>query len=184
MKRLPSLHGAVVNDRLRCASNRNVDNAVANVVARDTEGMGCRRARTAGCKCRTLHAEFDANVCASRGTYDAQQRQRVGCALPFDKQRAIGVLKGHETASARANDAGRAVGISDRELKARLLNCLVGRRSGKPRVTVGVYDKLIAFEVLQPRLGIKILDLRCNQNFEIFKREPAKVADAALAGLH
>ena len=65
-----------------------------------------------------------------------------------------------------------------------MLHRLVGRRGGEPRVAVGVHDELVALEVLQPRLGIEVLDLRGDEDLEILEGKAAERRDAALADLH
>ncbi len=137
----------------------------------------------AGGERRALDAELDADVGGGRRADDAQQRQRVRGALVLDEQVAIGLLEGDEAAGARADDAGRAVGIGERHLEARLLHRLVGGGGGEPRVAVGVHDDLVALEVLQPRLGIEVLDLGGDQDLQILERKAAELGDAALAGL-
>ena len=147
-----------------------------DVVAGDADGVRRRRAGAAGGEGRTLDAELDADVGAGRGADDAQQRQRVGGALALDEQRAIGILEGDETAGTRADDAGRAIGVGHGNGEARLLDRLVGRRGGEPRVAVGVHDELVTLEVLQPRLGIEVLDLRGDEDLEILERKAAERA--------
>ena len=59
-------------------------------------------------------------------------------ALVLDEQVAIGFLEGDEAAGARADDAGRAVGIVEGNLEARLLDGLLGGGGGEPGIAVGV----------------------------------------------
>ena len=128
-----------------------------------------------------LDAELDADVGAGRGADDAQKRQRMGGAPALEEEVAVGLLVGDEAARARADDAGRAIGIGDRKLEARLLHRLIGRGCREPGVAVGVQDELVALEVLQAGLGIEILDLRRDENLEIFEWKALERGDAALA---
>ena len=165
------------------AGDGDVDHAVADVVPGSADRVRRRGTGAAGRVGRALHAELDADVGGGGGTDDTQQRQRVGGALILDEQVAIGFLEGDKAAGARADDAGRAVGIDERNLEAGLLDGLVGRCCCEPRVAVGMHDDLVALEMAQPRLVIEILDLRRDQDLEILERETAELGNAALAGL-
>ena len=179
--RLPGLHGAVADDALRCPDDGHVDKPMADVVAADADGVRGRRAGAAGGERRPLDPVFDADVGRSRGADDAQQRQRMRGALVADEEIAIGRLHGHQTARARSNDAGRAVGLVEGHLEARLPHGFVGRGRGKPRIAVGIQDDLVALEVLELGLVVEILDLGRDQDLEVFEGKAAELADAELA---
>ena len=108
----------------------------------------------------------------------------MGGAPALEEEVAVGLLVGDEAAGARADDAGRAIGVGDWKLEARLLHRLIGGGCREPGVAVGVQDELVALEVLEADLGIEILDLRRNEDLEIFERKALERGDAALAGLH
>ena len=168
---LPGPHGAVVDDALGGADDGDVDQAVADVVAPDADGVRRRRAGAAGGERRALDAVLDADMGRRRGADDAQQRQRMGGALVVDEEIAVGGLQRTQAAGARADDAGRAIGVLERHLEARLLDGLVGRRGREPGVAVGVQDDLVALEVLEPRLGVEVLDLGGDQDLEVVEVE-------------
>lgn len=129
---LPGLHGTVVDDGLGGTSNGNVDHVVANVVARDADGVARRRAGATGGKRGPLDAVLDTDVRGGRRTDDAQQRQRVGGALVVNEKVAISGLVGRETACAGADDARRPIRVLERHFEPRLPYGLVSRRRREP----------------------------------------------------
>ena len=174
VQRLPGLHGSVRDDAFRRAGDRDIDDAVADVIAGDADRMCCRRTGRAGRECRALDAEFDADVGGRRRADDAQQRQRMRGALVVNEQIAIGRLEGGQPARARTDDAGRAIWILEGEFQARLADCFIGGSGREPRIAVGERNDAVALEVLEARFVIEILDLGRNQDFQIVEREAAE----------
>jgi hypothetical protein len=114
---------------------------------------------------------------------DAEQRQRVGRALVVKEEVAIGVFEGGEAAGARADDAGRAIGVLERCRQARLGDRFLGCRGGKPGIAVGVHDDFVALVVLEADLGVEALDLRPDLDLEILERKVLERADAGFTSM-
>ncbi len=178
---LPGFHGAVVDDCFGSARNGDVDDIVLDVVARDADGVSRRRAGAAGGERRSLDSVLDADVGRRGRADDAKQRQRIGGALIVDEEIAVGVLERHQAAGARTDDAGRAIGVLDGKLEARLSDGLSCRIGGKPRVAIGHGDDAVALVALEANLGLVVFDLRRDQDLKILERKAAQLAYAGFA---
>ena len=132
VQRLPGFHRSVRNDGLGSAGNRDIDNAVADIITRNADGVGRCRTRRTGRERRTFDAELDADVSRRRRADDAQQRQRVRGALLEDEEIAVGRFKCDETAGSGTDDAGRPIRVLERHLEAGHANRFVGCSGCKP----------------------------------------------------
>ena len=130
MKGLPGFHGAEIDDAFRRAADRDVDQAVLDVIAGQTDGMGCGGTCRTGREGRAFDAIFDADVGGRRRSDDAQQRQRIGRFIFQNEKIAIGAFEGVQTTRARADDAGGAGAVVEGDFEAGLDDCFFGCRGG------------------------------------------------------
>ena len=94
-------------------------------------------------------------------------------------KRLVGALQRGQAANARTDDRGGAVAllITQRHLHARLLNRLLGGRSGELRIAVRVM-KLTA---LQPLPRLEVAHLAGDRDVELIGGKALDFADAALS---
>ena len=91
----------------------------------------------------------------------------MGSTLVFDEQVVIGGFEGNETGPARADNARNPIRVLKGNPQACHIHGFVRGSRCEPGVAVGVQNDLVAREMLEACLGVKVLDLRGNQDLEV-----------------
>ena len=154
---------AVVDGGLRGAGDADVDQALADEAMHQADGVGGGGAGAHRAEGRALDAVVDADMGRRRAADELEQHQGVVAAPVLGEELIVGPLDGVQAAGARADDAGRAIGVGERNLELGLRERLRRGRAGKMRVAVGQQQQ----PVLEPRLGVEILDLAGDLDVEI-----------------
>src|SRR5262245_61188609 len=108
-----------------------------------------------------------------------EQRQRMRSALVLLEQHLVGEFERGETADARADDAGGAIGraVLERDLQLRHGDGFLRRAAGILRVLVGKHERL----ALQPLFRIEVRHFTRDGDVQILGRKALNLAYAALA---